>query len=231
ANLAMSFYLMAAIFTLGQSLDSSITRRSNRMALLSGSLFACAAWTRPEGLALSVLIVTLIFGITYIRRRDSFPLRRLVYAVFPLVVYGSFWLLIKEQVYAQGVGKTDLGGVALREILSGNLHLSEAFYVLRTAMAHLLRLQTWGLFGVALIFMLLLTLAVIVRRRESTSIALWSGVLVVAVILGIYYLASYDSVHDVSWWVNTGLDRMVLPGLILLWVGGISVIKLFDDHK
>ena len=49
--------------------------------------------------------------------------------------------------------------------------------------------------------------------------------------LGIYYLASYDSVHDISWWVNTGLDRMLFPGLLLLWVGGISMVKLFYDDE
>jgi hypothetical protein len=201
------------------------------LALLSGIFFAYAAWTRPEGLALSGLALASISGITYIWRRDSFPLRQLVYAVFPLVVYGAFWWLLKEQVYASGVAKTGLGGVALREMLSGNLHLNEAFYILRTSLAHLLSLQTWGLFGVGLIFVLLLSVAVFVRRRESTSIALWSGILITVAILGIYYLASYDSVHDISWWVNTGLDRMVLPGLVLLWVGGINMIKLFYNNK
>jgi hypothetical protein len=148
-----------------------------------------------------------------------------------LVAYGAFWWLVKAQVYPSGVAKTGLGGAALREILSGDLHFYQAFYILRTFAVHLFRLQTWGSFGVALIVVLLLSVVVIWRRRTSTGIALWSGVLITLAILGIYYLASYDSVHDISWWVNTGLDRMLFPGLLLLWVGGISMVKLFYDDE
>ena len=38
------------------------------------------------------------------------------------------------------------------------------------------------------------------------------------------YLASlYNTAHDISWWVSTGLDRMLLPGLLLAWVGGVGI--------
>ncbi len=231
ANLAMSFYLVAGLFLAGQALDSPGARRSNRMALLGGVFFAFAAWTRPEGLALSGLVLALIAGVTYIRRRGSFPTRQLVYAALPLLVYGLFWWLVKEQVYPTGVAKTGLGGVALREMLSGNLHLHQAAYILRTFVGHLFELQTWGSFGLVLVFVLLLSMVLIWRRRVSTGIILWSGVLITLAILGIYYLASYDRVHDISWWVNTGLDRMLLPGLMLLWIGGVSMIKLFYDNE
>ncbi len=231
ANLAMSFYLVGALFLAGQALDSPAARRSSRLALLGGVFFASAAWTRPEGLALSVLVLVLLFGVTYIRRRAIFPTRQLVYAALPLLVYGLFWWLVNVWVYPSGVAKTGLGGTALREMLSGDLNFYEAFYIFRTFVVHLFRLYTWGLFGVGLVVVLLLSVVVIWRRRVSTGIALWSGILIVLAILGIYYLASYDRVHDISWWVNTGLDRMLLPGLMLLWIGGISMVKLFYDDE
>jgi hypothetical protein len=231
ANLAMSFYLVAGLFLLGQALDNPAARHSNRMALLGGVFFAFAAWTRPEGLTLSVLVLGLLFGVTYIKRRGSFPTRQLVYAALSLLVYGFFWWLVKVWVYPSGVAKTGLGGAALREMLSGDLNFYEAFYILRTFVVHLFRLYTWGSFGVVLIVVLLLSVVVIWRRRGTTVITLWSGVLITLAILGIYYLASYDRVHDISWWVNTGLDRMLLPGLMLLWIGGISMVKLFYDDE
>jgi hypothetical protein len=46
-------------------------------------------------------------------------------------------------------------------------------------------------------------------------------------ILGFYFLASFDTVHDISWWVNTGLMRMLLPAFILLWLGGIGLLRIF----
>jgi hypothetical protein len=231
ANLVMSFYLVAALFLAGQALDSPAARRSNRLAFLGGVFFACAAWTRPEGLALSVLVLVLLFGVTYIRRRALFPTRQLVYATLSLLVYGAFWWLVKVWVYPSGVAKTGLGGAALREMLAGDINFYEAFYILRTFVVHLFRLYTWGSFGVGLVIVLLLSVVVIWRRRAFTDIVLWSGILIVLAILGIYFLASYDRVHDISWWVNTGLDRMLLPGLMLLWVGGISMVKLFYDDE
>jgi hypothetical protein len=39
-----------------------------------------------------------------------------------------------------------------------------------------------------------------------------------------YYVASFDTNHDVSWWVSTGLERMLFPGLLLLWLGGIQMV-------
>jgi hypothetical protein len=49
--------------------------------------------------------------------------------------------------------------------------------------------------------------------------------------IGVYYLTSYDTAHDISWWVDTGLDRMMLPGLLLLWIGGISGVSLFYKRE
>jgi hypothetical protein len=60
---------------------------------------------------------------------------------------------------------------------------------------------------------------------------LGSGLLWVGLIAGIYYLASFDRVHDLSWWVNSGLDRMLLPAISLLWIGGVSLVQLLDYRK
>jgi hypothetical protein len=49
---------------------------------------------------------------------------------------------------------------------------------------------------------------------------LWS-----VMIMGMYYLVSFDAAHDLSWWVTSGLNRMSFPGLITLWLGLIATIS------
>ena len=51
-----------------------------------------------------------------------------------------------------------------------------------------------------------------------------TGGLFSAMILGIYYLTSYDTSNDLSWWVTSGLNRMVFPGIILAWMGVVVAI-------
>jgi hypothetical protein len=41
------------------------------------------------------------------------------------------------------------------------------------------------------------------------------------------FLASLYTVHDISWRVNTGLMRMMLPAFILLWLGGMGLLSIF----
>ena len=46
-----------------------------------------------------------------------------------------------------------------------------------------------------------------------------------------YYLTSYDNVHDISWWINTGLDRMLMPCIVLWLAWGVIRLELLDDGK
>jgi hypothetical protein len=46
-----------------------------------------------------------------------------------------------------------------------------------------------------------------------------------------YYLTSYDRLHDVSWWTHTGLDRMAMPGLILLWLAGVVLFSRGGEKR
>jgi len=43
--------------------------------------------------------------------------------------------------------------------------------------------------------------------------------------VGLYHVVSYDTLHDLSWWVKTGLDRMLLPGVLLLVIGGLASLE------
>jgi len=54
-----------------------------------------------------------------------------------------------------------------------------------------------------------------------------AGGLLVLATYAMYYVSSYETVHDTSWWVSTGLDRMLFPGMITLWFAITGVVGLY----
>jgi len=80
--------------------------------------------------------------------------------------------------------------------------------------------------GFGIIIALILSLVPLLWRK-SLWVVFVSGLAYMLAILGFYFLASFDTVHDISWWVNTGLMRMMLPAFILLWLGGIGLLGIF----
>ncbi len=68
------------------------------------------------------------------------------------------------------------------------------------------------------------------RRAEALSLIL-AGIVYMAAVIGMYILTVYDTVHDISWWVSTGMERMTLPAVLLLWLGGVLWAEPLDDDK
>ncbi len=201
-------------------------------------MFAFAAWTRPEGLPFAWLMVAALLLAARWLRLGWLGRRQLALLTVPLLGYSLFWLWLKSAAYAQPVGRAGLAEAAAGGILSGNLHLSALLYSAGSLLGGLFDVETWGSFGLlllaALFALLLLSLlqagagkgkpvppGVAEDGRAAALLLLCGGVYLLAV-LAMYYLTSYDPSHDISWWVSTGLDRMVLPGLLLVWVGGIA---------
>jgi hypothetical protein len=54
-----------------------------------------------------------------------------------------------------------------------------------------------------------------------------AGGLLIVMIIGMYFLTSFDPDHDLSWWVTSGLNRMLFPGVIILWLGIIGAYRDF----
>jgi hypothetical protein len=135
-------------------------------------------------------------------------------------------------VYTQPAARADLAAGALRQILAGNLHIQEAGFVLRAVFSGPFQIDTWGVLGIILVVVGVLYM--IGRPRPAVSLSLLvlsEGILSAAIIAGVYFVASYDTTHDIGWWVNTGLDRMLLPAVWLIWLGGLGSAQLFDNGK
>jgi hypothetical protein len=216
ANLPYTFFFVGAWLVL---LDSG-SQAQNWSPWLAGLLLAGAAWTRPEALAINLVLLAGYILIRYRPRllqqvKDWWPL------VMPSLIYALFWYSTNSLVYTRGgfaSGLLEGGGAAL---LSGNLNLAELGYLLARFSRMLASLPAWGSAGALMLAVLLL--AAVHRRwldpESGTLLVLGLGF--IAIILGSYYLTSYDPQGaDISWWVSTGLDRMLMPGMTLLWIAG-----------
>ncbi|OGO34474.1 MAG: hypothetical protein A2W35_16820 [Chloroflexi bacterium RBG_16_57_11] len=242
ANLALSFYLFAALALLALAVALRDPPPAPGILLLSGAMFASAAWTRPEGLAFSWLMMGVALLAAYFIRKVWIGWRRLALLISPLLAYSAFWLWLNSEVYSLPLGRAGLAGEAAEQFLSGNLHLQEALYIIRYLPAGLLEAGSWGLLGILTLLVLLVLLFIVGLRRlhrtkgldEFPGKATASAALIMALcgwvyllaIAGLYYLASYDTAHDISWWVSTGLDRMLMPGLLLAWAGGVGWLQV-----
>jgi 4-amino-4-deoxy-L-arabinose transferase-like glycosyltransferase len=227
ANLPLTFYIVAGVLLLTIGMDEPVSPSTRGKCLLSGMLFASACWTRPEGLVVSLVLIGFILGVVYLKRWRALDLASLAFLLAPLAVYELFWAWLKNQVYPSQAAKAGLVADATGQVLRGNLHLTEALYVVRSAFLVLFTWKDWGVLGIGVALAVGLALFVPAWRRLSPWLILLSGLVYLGAIIGVYYITSYDTTRDISWWVNTGLDRMMLPGVILLWVGGISSVRLF----
>ncbi len=232
ANLALSFYLVAASMLLSHAVFISEPRAKTSRMFLSGLCFSAAAWTRPEGMLMAWLGIGLVLGLSSLKGRWKFTFGQIAAVVTPLVVYGLFWSWLKSQAYTQPAARANLAAGALGQVLAGNIHIQEAGYVLRTILSGLFQFDTWGVLGIVLvIFGVLYLIGRPGPTISSSFLVLAVGILYAAIIAGVYFIASYDTTHDIGWWVNTGLDRMLLPAVWLIWLGGVGSAQLFDHGK
>jgi len=207
ANLPLTYYLLSGILLL---LPVFVTRSSQMNMLLSGVFLACAAWTRPEGLMLSLsgIVLYVLLGITY--RKDLISWQKILGVLAPLFFYLIIWQIIQIKIYPEPLAKSNLTQQALEQNFVGEFHIKEILFI------------TLGVFSIiAAIFIL-----VYYKNISYISKAMiFFGVLFMLLIIGMYYLTSYDTVNDLGWWVSSGLNRMIFPGIFIFGLGIIVGIN------
>ncbi len=219
ANLPLAFSLLCGVVLLSGALQERTALHPMRAYILAGLLLSMAAWTRPEGLGMAVLCALALFLYDYLRWRKPPSIKKLAVFAAPLLAYGLFWVTLKARAYTQPAGRSGLLGNALQAVSSGQWHLDEALYILRSLAFSLIDPLTWGVFGLVLLLFALLSLRKGYRRHAQAAQLALTGVICLGAVLGMYYITSYDTNHDISWWVSTGLERMLLPAASLLWLG------------
>lgn len=213
ANLPFSFYLIAAVIigvtTLAQD---EISAQAGPKLFLSGMLFAIAAWNRPEGTALCLILLVLLL----VWKR---ALRSVWRLYTPFLIYTAIWMLTKNIAYTAASASEGNVLDGILNVLRGNIIWSDAGFLSKTFFQKMLLLESWGLLVWALLAGLIIFL---IRRRSNpqTNVLILSGILVTLAALTVIYLKTYNPAKcDVSCMVNTAMERLALPGVGLIWIG------------
>jgi len=225
ANLPFSFNLMAAVLVLARAVPCGSPRQpgAKRAYLLSGLFFMLAAWTRPEGTWMAWLLIASLALLAVFRRRGA-TWRDWGWLVAPMFFYQIYWWLVSRSAYLEGVERSQIGLQAFSAMVEGNLHLTEGLYILTAGFSRLLNFESWGVWGMGLILLAAAGTWGWKKKRGGSSLVFLAGWLMLGMVVVMYYIASFDKNHDISWWVSTGLERMLFPGLLLLWLGGIQLV-------
>jgi hypothetical protein len=229
ANLPLTFYLAGAAILLATAFSRLEKRATLGLLVMSGIFLALAGWTRPEGLVLSVLVAALaglwiLFSPTC--RRKSAALLSLC---GPLLAYSGVWLVTSARVYSQPGWSGSAFRSGLERILAGQINLEASHFVLRSVVLGFTSLDTWGILGFILL-VLVISFVLFFKRKRSTLFLVAAGLVCLAAVFGLYLLLANDPASNISWWVDTGLSRMLLPGITLLWIGTVAwAIDFFTE--
>jgi hypothetical protein len=226
ANLPLTYYLLSGIVAF---LSIFSDRPLQRSLVLSGVFFAIGAWTRPEGLMLSVFCTGMLLVIVSLDKDVKFGGLKLTYFLAPMMIYILFWQVVKVRIYPEPLSKANITDDALVQILGGNLHIKELFFIHTFMLQELVSPKFWGVLGILLL--IAGTIVLILRKPvpKITGVMIASGCLFIIMIIGMYYLTSFDSTNDLSWWLTSGLNRMLFPGIIICSLGIIgAVANIFE---
>ena len=224
ANLTMAYYVVCAVMLFERTVKHTKPESRDYSLFLSGLFFVGAAWTRPEGLAISWLVAIALTGIALWIKREKSQLKTFTFIYGPLLIYSLFWMILKPIAYPYPTTNAHIAKDAISSILNGSLHINQIGYILINFIQSVVSLDIWGFLGAAVLATLLVSIFRFTHIKWLSQPLLIGGVIYIIAITGIYYLASYDPSHDISWWVNSGLDRLMMPGVILCWIGSVAAI-------
>ena len=192
----------------------------NRSSLIIGSLMlGFAAWTRPEGVGYSLLILlSLVVGFWLLQRRVM-PLPA---ATIPLVLISAMWLAFGSRYVAEDeVGR--LLGRFVPEVISGNIRMEPLSTVLRFAAENALKFRSWGLLLISVPLMGVIGLG---RARDSWSTSAIlvgiAGLVALTIPLAMFYVAGYTPDYSVGF-LELSFERAMMPAAIALFWAAVAL--------
>ncbi len=211
ANLAAAYFFLSGVHILLHDLEDTETPVS--VSLFGSSMLAFAAWTRPEVLPIAVLVVGLF---AWVNSRPGRSIKSIGAVLGPIMVYAVFWSIIRPFAYAQPGFISDVYRDAFAEIFRGRVGGFAFLEILRYFWTEILSVRVWGLAGWGALISLSVT---IVLRQKSIRLDSIIGFIYILAVLGGQVLASLasDRGYSIEWWLRGGMDRMIMPGVVLLW--------------
>lgn len=225
ANLSFSYYLISAVILAISNMTQVETSFQSKIQLfLAGGLFAIAAWNRPEGTMLCAIILVILL----VWKRD---VKSYWMVYLPLVIYAIIWAFTKDIAYLIPSSSEGYTMDGILNVIKGNINWGDAGYLSKSFFQTMLSIDDWGF----LIWVLIAGLITLLLQRKSTSlttIVVLAGVLITLAALTIIYLKTYHPKQcDVSCMVGAAMERLVLPGMGLIWIGISNHILPFLQNK
>jgi len=218
ANLPLTFYLVVGVVLFVRAMSELNLNLKRMLWFMSGIFFSLAIWTRPEGLWLVIgILITSLSCLLF-----SGELKRVhkiwLIAIAPLFM-GVGWKVTSSRFY---VGINSVEGnleKIVHQFSLSNFHQGEFILILEYFLRQLYDFQTWGTVGLGS----LIAIIVFFLSAHKQDCKLWVLLMTAAssllVIIAIYYVFSFDQIHDIGWWLGSGFSRMIMPGMTLLWLG------------
>jgi hypothetical protein len=220
ANVPYVYYFVMGVISIGIGLADRHLGR-----ILAGALLlALSTWTRLEGLEFWLIA---ILALAVVWKREMLHRRWLLALVLPVLVIAGSWTLF-QTIHHAAPGEETVMVTALTRILHGELHLQASYQVLRFTAYLVIKTRAYGiLVPIVIGLSLLLTLCSRQVRKDRLSMSvLASGLLAGSGVMFMYYLTSYDETMgmDLSAWLGTGYDRMLLGPVVLLAAAGVLIL-------
>lgn len=210
ANVPFTAYIVLGILHVAHGAQSE-----SRSSLVLGSLMlGFAAWTRPEGIGYSVLILLSLMVGTWLLQRRVISLPA---AWIPLISISAMWLVFGSRYVAEDeVGR--LLGRFVPEVISGNIRMEPLTTVLRFAAENVLRFESWGLVVIAVPVLGIAGLSRTERPWNRTAILVGiAGLTALVIPMAMFYVAGYTPGYSVGF-LAVSFERAMMPAAIaLLW--------------
>jgi hypothetical protein len=218
ANLPLTFYLVIGVILFFRALSESFPKSQRVLWVVSGAFLALAIWTRPEGFGLVIGIMGA--GLTWLFLSGELNHVRRVWlvSIIPLHVW-VVWDVTSSRFYTGNLLVEGNFERLIQQLSSGVFHQGEFILILKYFFRLLYDFKTWGAIGLGFLLVIIGFLFSTYKKDSKIWIFLLTSASSFAVIIALYYVLSFNQVHKVEWWLGGGFSRMIMPGMILLWVG------------
>jgi hypothetical protein len=224
ANLPLASYLVLGILW---SFDGFLNQKTSWL-VLGGTLLALAAWTRPEGIGYSLVMLAGIFCVAVIGMKVKMRLTHLAATVLPILIIPTSWLVL--------LGYQEMNEDQIGNALGDFVHSGLSAKFIWDSLGQIATFGTrffsdWPLAGFLLpLSLVAFGILVFVNRHNEQKLPVWLfliSCLAAAFPVGMFFVASFS---EKDFWVflSQSFDRAFLPAIVLF---AVSVSFAFGLKK
>jgi hypothetical protein len=207
---------VAAVLLVIFALEESSEKPRKKLLTLSSFLFLLAGWTRPEAVIIAAVVMIYIGIIWWKKISNGNPFKAILSFTLPYGLFLVFWAGTSRWIYNGGVKDQGMFQEFIRQALQGNFYLLKISVIFSKFVYYLFNVPNWGALGFGL--SLLAILFIINNRLFKKLPLLGIGAVYLLMVFGVYYSTLFVDGPSLAWWLSTGLTRLIMPGVITLWV-------------